>query len=106
MIGLSIWALGLGTVLSFNVLSEFKFLRGTIFDKLDHLTINIMLPLGGVFITVFAGWVMCRNSTSDELGNTGNMYKLWRILARFVAPIGIIFVFLKAVGLLDYLSNQ
>lgn len=106
MIGLSIWALGLGTVLSFNVLSEFKFLRGTIFDNLDHLTINIMLPLGGVFITVFAGWVMCRNSTSDELGNTGNMYKLWRILARFVAPIGIIFVFLKAVGLLDYLSNQ
>ena len=104
MIGLAIWGLGFGTALSFNVLSEFKFLRGTIFDNLDHLTINIMLPLGGVLITVFAGWVMCRNSTADELGGAGVIYKLWRLLARFVAPIGILFVFLKAVGLLPDLA--
>ena len=103
-IGLLIWATGLGTVLSFNVLSEFKFWRGTIFDNLDYLTINIMLPLGGVLITVFAGWVMCRNSTADEIGSTGAVYKLWRVLARYVAPIGILFVFLKAVGLLPDLS--
>jgi len=104
MIGLLIWAVGVGTVLSFNALSEFKFLRGTIFDNLDHLTINIMLPLGGVLITFFAGWVMCRNSTADELGSAGALYKFWRFLARFVAPIGILFVFLKAVGLLPDLS--
>jgi NSS family neurotransmitter:Na+ symporter len=104
MIGLLIWAAGLGTALSFNVLADFKFLRGTIFDNLDYLTINIMLPLGGVLIVVFAGWVMCRNSTADELGSSGTLYKLWRVLARFVAPIGILFVFLKAVGLLPELS--
>ena len=102
--GLLIWIVGFGTVLSFNVLSEFKFWRGMIFDNLDHLTINIMLPLGGVLIVVFAGWVMCRNSTADELGGAGAVYKLWRILARYVAPIGILFVFLKAVGLLPELS--
>ena len=104
MIGLLIWVVGFGTVLSFNELSEFRFWRGTIFDNLDHLTINIMLPLGGVLIAVFAGWVMCRNSTADELGGTGAIYKLWRVLARYVAPIGILFVFLKAVGLLPDLS--
>lgn len=104
IVGLSIWALGLGTVLSFNVLSDFTFMRGTIFDNLDYLTINIMLPLGGVFIAVFAGWVMCRNSTADELGGSGAVYKLWRLLARYVAPIAIMFVFLKAVGLLPDLS--
>jgi len=104
LIGVSIWTLGLGTVLSFNVLAEFKFLRGTIFDNLDYLTINIMLPLGGLLIAVFAGWVMCRNSSADELGGAGTSYKLWRFLVRFVAPIGILFVFLKAVGLLPDLS--
>ncbi len=104
LIGLLIWAIGIGTVLSFNVLADFRFLRGTIFDNLDHLTINIMLPLGGVLITVFAGWIMCRNSTADELGSAGTLYKLWRLLARFVAPIGILFVFLKAVGLLPDLG--
>jgi hypothetical protein len=29
---------------------------------------------------------------------------LWRFLARIVAPIGILFVFLKAVGLLPEFS--
>ena len=103
-IGLLIWAFGLGTVLSFNVLADFTFWRGTIFDNLDHLTLNVMLPLGGLLIVVFAGWVMCRNSTADELGGAGAIYKLWRFLARIVAPIGILFVFLKAVGLLPEFS--
>jgi NSS family neurotransmitter:Na+ symporter len=101
MIGLAIWAIGLGTVLSFNVLADFKFLRGTFYDNLDFLTINVMLPLGGLLIAIFAGWVMCRNSTSEELGGAGTSYKVWRTLVRYVAPIGILFVFLKAIGLLD-----
>ena len=104
IVGLLIWAVGFGTVLSFNELENFTFWRGTIFDNLDHLTLNIMLPLGGVLIVVFAGWVMCRNSTADELGGAGTIYKLWRFLARVVAPVGILFVFLKAVGLLPDFS--
>lgn len=103
-IGVLIWALGFGTVFSFNLLADLKFLKGTIFDNVDHLTSNIMLPLGGVFITVFAAWVMCRNSSADELGGTGPIYSLWRFLARYLAPIAIIFVFLKAIGLLPDLS--
>jgi neurotransmitter:Na+ symporter, NSS family len=105
MVGLLIWVLGFGSVLSFNVLSDVTFLAGTVFDNVDYLTSNIMLPLGGLLIAVFAGWVMCRNSTSDELGNSGALFKAWRILARFVAPLGILFVLLKAVGLLDWIVN-
>ena len=104
IVGVGIWALGFASVLSFNVLADFTFGKGTIFDNIDHLTSNIMLPLGGVLIAVFAGWVMSRNSTADELGGAGKIYKVWRFLARFVAPIGILFVFLKAVGLLPELS--
>jgi NSS family neurotransmitter:Na+ symporter len=104
--------------MSFNVLSDFRFLinvdtdsdgimdaKGTIFDNVDYLTSNIMLPLGGVFIVVFAGWVMCRNSTADELGGVSTSYKIWRFLARYLAPIGILFVFLKAVGVLDWIAS-
>ncbi|MCH8117729.1 MAG: sodium-dependent transporter, partial [Proteobacteria bacterium] len=102
--GLSIWAIGLGSVLSFNVLADFTIYRGTIFDNIEYVTSNIMLPLGGVLIAVFAGWIMCRNSTAEELGGSGSIYKLWRVLVRYVAPIGIMFVFLKAIGLLPELS--
>lgn len=104
MIGGLIWLIGLGSVLSFNVLADFKIYGRTIFENIDHLALNIMLPLGGLLIVIFAGWVMCRNSTADELGGAGAAYKLWRFLARVVAPIGILFVFLKAVGLLPELS--
>lgn len=97
MTGLTIWLVGLGSVLSFNVLAEFRFLAGTIFDNVDYLTSNIMLPLGGLLIVVFAGWIMCRNSTSDELGGSGSLYKAWRLLARFIAPVGILFVLINAI---------
>jgi NSS family neurotransmitter:Na+ symporter len=104
IIGVLIWFIGLGSVLSFNVLADFKFLRGTIFDNVDYLTSNVMLPLGGLFITIFAGWVMCRNSSADELGGANTSYRIWRFLARYVAPIAILFVFLKAVGWLPEFS--
>ena len=97
MIGLLIWLIGFGSVLSFNVLADVKFLAGTLFDNVDYLTSNIMLPLGGLLITIFAGWVMSRNSTSNELGNSGSLFKSWRLLARFVAPIGILLVLVNAV---------
>lgn len=97
IIGGSIWFMGMGSALSFNVLKDVKFLRGTIFDNIDYLTSNIMLPLGGILITVFAGWVMCRNSTADELGGSGSIYKVWRLLARFLAPIGILIILVNAV---------
>lgn len=97
LIGLLIWVLGFGSVLSFNVLADATFLAGTIFDNVDYLTSNILLPLGGLLITIFAGWVMCRNSSSDELGNSGGLFKSWRLLARFVAPIGILLVLVNAV---------
>jgi len=98
LIGGLIWAIGFLSVLSFNVLAETKFLAGTLFDNVDYLTSNIMLPLGGLLITIFAGWVMCRNSTAEELGSSGSLYKAWRVLARFIAPIGILFVLVNAVS--------
>jgi NSS family neurotransmitter:Na+ symporter len=101
IVGVVIWALGFATVLSFNVLGDATFYKGTLFDNIDHLTSNVMLPLGGLLISIFAGWIMCRNSTSEELGSSGSLYKLWRFLARYVAPIGILFVFLNAIGVLS-----
>jgi NSS family neurotransmitter:Na+ symporter len=104
MIGGSIWILGFASVLSYNVLADFKPFGGTIFDNLGRLTNDIMLPLGGLLISVFAGWVMCRNSSADELGGAGAIYKLWRVLVRFVVPVAILLVFLKSSGLLPDFS--
>lgn len=97
LIGLIIWVIGFATVLSFNVLGDVRFLAGTMFDNIDYLTSNIMLPVGGLLIVIFAGWVMCRNSTAEELGGAGMLYKAWRVLARYFAPIGILLILANAV---------
>lgn len=100
-IGAIIWALGFLTILSFNELEHIKLFGRTMFENLDHLSSNILLPLGGLFITIFAGWVMCKTSTADELDmGTGGLYHAWRFLARWVAPAAVLLVFLHATGLL------
>jgi NSS family neurotransmitter:Na+ symporter len=108
VLGLLTWLVGFGTVFSFNIWEDKTFLKGTFFANIDHLISNIALPLGGLLITVFAGWIMCRNSTSEELDcGTGIIYKSWRFLARYVTPIAVVLVLLEAAsdGLVsDYIS--
>ena len=106
--GFIAWFLGLLTVLSFNHWAfEFTF-AGTIkenglFDIFDILTSNIMLPLGGVLIAIFTSWLMSKSSTVDELGLGDSIaYKIWRFIARYVAPLGVIIIFFNAVGFLNY----
>ncbi len=97
IIGILIWILGFGSVLSFNLLKNIMFLAGTFFDNVDYLTSNIILPFVGLLITIFAGWIMSSESSIDELDNSGFIYKSWRLLARYIAPIGIILVLINAI---------
>jgi NSS family neurotransmitter:Na+ symporter len=101
MVAVAAWLLGLGTVFSFNIWKDKLFWQGTVFDNLEYVSTNILLPVGGLLITVFAGWVLCRNSSSEELGiGTGPLYKGWRFMARYVAPAAVVLVFLHATGLI------
>jgi NSS family neurotransmitter:Na+ symporter len=59
-----------------------------------------MLPLGGLFIALFAGWIMRQESTREELYTYPAIYKTWRFLTRYIAPVAVIVVFLKAVSLI------
>ncbi len=99
--GLVTWFIGLGTIASFNIGEEVKFFGLTFFDLLDYLTANIMLPLGGLLIAVFAGWVMSADQSREGLEmREGVMFRTWWFLARFVAPIAVFVVFLKAIKII------
>jgi len=103
--GMLAWFLGIGTILSFNEWAfPFTFAGSEksngLFDIFDILTANIMLPLGGLVIAIFAGWRMSRASTMEELNLTGRMYTAWRIIIRYIAPTGVTLVFLNQIGVL------
>jgi len=68
---------------------------------LDYLTANLMLPIGGFCIAVFAGWIMRQQHTEQELGMPTPLgYQIWRILVRYVSPAAVFLVFLHVVGVL------
>ena len=86
-----IWLLGIGSVLSFNIWAEVKPVAGkTIFDLVDYLTANLMMPIGGMLIAIFAGWFMRRNTLADELQISSSwLFQTWRFLIRTVVPLAI-----------------
>jgi len=93
IVGLVGWVLGIGTILSFNLWSDVTLFGKTIFDTLDFLTANIMLPLGGLLIAVFVGWKMRQSDVMAEAA-MGNplLFNIWHITVKFIAPVGIAFV--------------
>jgi len=99
--GLVTWAVGIGTVLSFNLTADVTFFGKTFFDVLDYLTANVMLPLGGLCIAIFAGWVMSEKDSTNELDlKQAVMYKVWRFLVKFVSPVAVVIIFLKAIDVI------
>ena len=104
-IGLAVWLVGLASVLSFNVLADFKPLPfgplegKTLFDLLDFITSNVLLPVGGILIALFTGWVLSSDSTREELGlPEGLVFKAWQLLLRFVAPLALAKVLWDGIG--------
>ena len=88
------WVVGLGSALSFNVLADFRLPGGLdFFSTMDYLSNNIMLPLGGMLIALFAGWFCKSAIVTKELGLSPRSYAVWQFLVRFVAPVGVAVVF-------------
>ncbi|SEO52264.1 sodium-dependent transporter [Aquisalimonas asiatica] len=99
-----IWLLGVACGLSLNALSGITVLPGmNIFDSLEYISNDIMLPLGGLLIAIFVGWRMRLSSVVGELGvnENGALFKLWLVVTRFVAPAAVILVFANATGLFE-----
>ena len=93
--------IGLATIFSFNILSEFRlsntgvFADKTLFDAKDYVTSNILMPLGGLLIVAFAGWIVPAKTSLEHFGGTAWMHNLWIWLSRLVAPLGVIWVFVS-----------
>ena len=102
-LGAGCWLLGIGTVLSFNEWAEFHVVGDmTIFDFVDYVSQNVMLPLGGLFIALFAAFALPKSVLGNQLGLTGPVaQKLWLALAGVTAPLGVLVVFLVTIIGLD-----
>jgi NSS family neurotransmitter:Na+ symporter len=86
-------ALSLGAHDGLSGFSLFGEGKEGMFNTLDFLAANWLLPVGGLLIAVFAGWVLSGRETWDEVrqGHEGGgaLFAGWRLLIRFVAPVAV-----------------
>lgn len=97
-VGLGAWLLGVGSVLSFNLWKDHTFLVGTFFDNMEFLSTTVMLPLGGLLIAIFAGWVLKETQARKELAMQNfKLYLVWRALVRIFSPAAVIVLFVYSI---------
>lgn len=101
IIGMTTWLLGIFSALSFNLWADYKLFDKTYFDLMDYMTSNIMLPLGGMLIAIFAAWRLPQKILSNELGlGEGMVFRVWLFTLSYIAPAGVALIFLNVIGIL------
>ncbi|WP_211746893.1 sodium-dependent transporter [Paenibacillus sp. Marseille-Q4541] len=70
------------------------------FDFIDFFASNWLLPLGGLIVTLFAGYFW--KNAAQEAGLTAKWFRIWLFMLRYVAPILMVFVFLHSTGILKF----
>lgn len=97
--GIVVWLLGVSVALSFNIWADIQLFDKGIFDLLDYLTANLMLPIGGLCIAIFTGWIMKTEHVKEELGLPSFVFNGWLVLIKYVAPASVVLVLLHVLGI-------
>lgn len=93
----------LGCFASLSLMEGTPFTLGgrTVFDALDFITANVMLPLGGIFIVVFVGWRLGKTHFFEEVTNDGTLRsplrKIIFFIIRYIAPLAVAVIFISGL---------
>lgn len=88
------WFIGLGSLLSFNLWSDISFIGSRNFlDSMDLIANQFLLPLGGLFVAIYAGWKLNPSIAKSELGGSVFVFNLWRFFIRYVSPVLVFAIF-------------
>jgi NSS family neurotransmitter:Na+ symporter len=98
--GVLVLGMGLAPGLSFSLLKEVRIAGEDLFGLFDLLASSVLLPLSGIFISLFVGWSLQRRDAFLFAGLTGALGWLWIWLLRIVVPVSVALVLFN--GLSDF----
>ncbi len=109
VLGIVTFLIGVPSALSFNLLQDFHIFGKNFFDIVDYLASNILLPLGGLLISVFVAWIWGLDKVIPNLKRGAEKLfdkypwsvSFWKIFIKYLSPVLIFLVFLNSIGLLD-----
>ncbi len=93
----------LGAFASLSLMSNTSFAIGGIpvFDLMDFVSSNILLPVGGVLIVIFVGWYLGKQKFFEEVTNNGaikaSLKKIIFFIIKYLAPVAIAIVFISGL---------
>jgi NSS family neurotransmitter:Na+ symporter len=67
------------------------------FDLLDYLTSNVLLPVAGLAISLFAGWAIPDRMLVEELDLSPAGGRILKIILRYIAPAAIVAATISAL---------
>lgn len=110
IIGMAIFIVGIPSCLSYGVMSDVKFFDKTVFDLVDFVVSNVLMPLGALLISIFIPLKLSKKELFDEIKQGSNVGKFffytWFYLLKYVTPIAIIIVFLDALDVWNWFTNN
>ena len=98
IIGILTFIVGIPSALSYGSLSNTLIFGKTVFDLMDFLVSNILMPLGCLALSIFTGYVLDKKVALEQLHIDKNkksslaLFKVWLFLLRYVLPIIILIV--------------
>ncbi|MNO14548.1 Sodium:neurotransmitter symporter family protein [compost metagenome] len=95
-----IFLLSVPSALSLGLVPELKIAGTGFFDFMDFVASNLLLPLGGLIVTIFVGYFW--KNVADEAGLSAGWFRIWLFMIRYIAPILIIFIFLHSSGIIKF----
>jgi NSS family neurotransmitter:Na+ symporter len=99
IISVLVLLLGLPSALSFGIVPGLSEMGSkNFFDWLDFITSNILLPVGGLITTIFAGYFW--KGAAEAAGLKSGWFRVWLFMLRYVAPILVLLVLLDTTGIL------
>lgn len=90
-----IFVVGIPSALSYGVMSDFSIMGKNFFDFMDYITSSIMMPIGALFISLFAGFHYAKKISKEELQASPFIYTVWLTIVRYIAPIAIIAILIS-----------
>ena len=93
----------IGSFASLSLMEDTPFIVGgkTVFDALDFITANVMLPLGGILIVIFVGWRLGKAKFFEEVTNDGKLRsplrKIIYFIIRYLAPLAVTVIFISGL---------
>jgi len=100
-IGATVICLILGTFcsLSFGIWNDVTLFGMGFFDLFDFIVAKLIMPIGGMLICVFLGWIVDEEVLRAEITNMGTLrapyYPVFRFIIRYLAPICILLIFIS-----------